>query len=449
MRKILMAGFCFILFQIPVLSQGLFESIISGSNDEDSTLVSWNGFARGWLFGGSKKFDFSSVFSEFELQPTLDYKSSYVYADIRLRGGYQFGADTIAVQIKELYAGYHGNKLKFYLGNQIVQWGRTDGFNPTNNITPNDYFFLSAEPDDQKLSNILLRADYFLTPQIDFELIGIPVYKPSVYRYDLFTINELAEFIPARLPDRTFRNGAIAGRLNIELTRAGFSFSYFNGFDPFYGFRIEELDLDQPFPSIRYIPDFYRKQTFGGDFSLFLGSWILRGELAYNDTRKYTEYMYIPNPDAAYVFGLEHNLFGFTTIVQYVGEYTINFSRLQSPMLFDPSDPEQQIQYLQDRVYYESSVFNRKIFNQQEQFNHVLFVSINRSFAHELLQLELSGYYNVTSEEYLIRPSLKWRISDVLESKIGGSYMKGPKNSIFELSGPVLNGTFIELKASF
>ena len=60
------------------------------------------------------------------------------------------------LQLKEAYAGYSGEKMDVLFGNQIVNWGRTDGFNPTNCITPSDYFFLTAEPDDQKLSNFML-----------------------------------------------------------------------------------------------------------------------------------------------------------------------------------------------------------------------------------------------------------------------------------------------------
>ncbi len=411
--------------------------------------MEWNGYTRASLFCGGENYDYAAVFGEFALQSTLDYKSSYLHSDIRFRGGSQFGKDTVILQLKELNAGYRGTNFHIFLGNQIVQWGRTDGFNPTNNITPNDYFFLSAEPDDQKLSNTLLRFKYFINSQIEFDLIAIPVYRSSAYRYDLFAIMENAEFIHASVPDLKFKNGTIAGRLNFEFTKAGFSISYFNGFDPFYGFRIDEIDMMQPSPVIRFIPDFYRKQTLGSDFALFPGKWILRGELAYNHTTHYKDNMHIPNPGLAYVFGLEHNFLGITAIFQYIGNYTSDFIRLQPAVLIDPNDPQQQIQYYQDKINYEAGLFDQKIFNQQKEFNHALFLSVNKTFIHEIFQLELSGYYNITSEEYLIRPTLKWKITDSLESRIGGNYMNGPGNSVFSLSKPVLNGVFLELRVNF
>ncbi len=442
-------GLCLVMLYSTSRGQGLFENAISETDLQDSNRIEWNGYTRGSLFGGGKSYDYASVFGEFAILPKLNFKSSFLYADLRLREGMQFGKDTLIIQAKEVYAGYRARKLHVYVGNQIVQWGRTEGFNPTNNITPNDYFFLSAEPDDQKLSNTLIRFKYFPIPQIELELIGIPVYKSSTYRYNLFTINEAAQFIPAVNPNMTFENGSIAGRLNFEFTKIGYSLSYFNGFDPFYGFRIAELNLEQQIPIIHYIPDFYRKQVYGGDFAIYPGSIIIRGEFAYNHTKNYKDSMHIPNPDLAYVFGVESNCWGFTSIIQYIGKYVIDFTKLQPPILLDPNDPVQQLQYFTDQTYYESSLFNQKIFNQQKEYNHALFLSVSRMLAHDIIMVELSGYYNITSEEYLIRSSLKWKINDLLELRFGGSYMKGPENSIFDLSGTVLNGAFVELRVSF
>ena len=49
----------------------------------------------------------------------------------------------------------------------------------------------------------------------------------------------------------------------------------------------------------------------------------------------------------------------------------------------------------------------------------------------------------------MIRPKVKWRITDALTASLGGSYMSGPEKSIFDYSAPVLSGVFAELKASF
>jgi hypothetical protein len=49
----------------------------------------------------------------------------------------------------------------------------------------------------------------------------------------------------------------------------------------------------------------------------------------------------------------------------------------------------------------------------------------------------------------MIRPDISWNISDALSAKAGYSYMAGPDKSVFDYSSPVMNGVFVELKASF
>ena len=428
--------------------QGLFESSQEESKSTNKG-IEFNGFARGSAFGGSESYDYSSVFGEFCLQGKLSHANAYLYSDLRFRGGINFDEEYVEFQLREVYAGYNSDKFDLFLGNQIITWGRTDGFNPTNNITPNDYFFLTSDMDDQKLSNFMLRMKYRFSSVIDIELIGIPVYSPSNYRFDLFDLGEGVSFGEAVLPEKSFGNSSVATRLNFEFSKIGFSVSWFSGYDPFYGFNVDSVDFATGEPVITNTATPYKKNTIGADFTLPVNSWILRGEAAYNITTGYEQNMHVPNPDIAYVFGLEHDFWGVTTILQYVGKYTLDFTKLQMPVLSDPFDPLAQMQYAMEMIEYESTLFNRKMFYQQEETNHAIVLLLSKAIAYDTWNIELGAYYNITSEDLMIRPKLTWRISDALAASIGGSYMSGPDKSIFDYSAPVLSGTFIELKASF
>ena len=429
--------------------QGLFETVQTGSEKSSNTGIEFNGFVRGSAFGGSEFYDYSSVFGEFCLQGKLSHSNTYLYSDLRFRGGVNFDEEYFEFQLREVYAGYHSDKFDLYLGNQIVVWGRADGFNPTNNITPNDYFFLTSDMDDQKLSNFMLRMRYRFSSVIDIELIGIPIYSPSIYRFDLFDLGEGVSFGEATLPERSFRNGSVATRLNFEYSKIGFSASYFRGYDPFYGFNVDSIDFTTGEPVITNTATSYLKNTIGADFVLSLNLWIIRGEAAYNITRDYEQNMYIPNPDISYVFGVEHDFWGVTTILQYVGKYTFDFTDLQLPVLSDPFDPLAQMQYAIEMIEYESALFNRKMFCQQDETNHAIVLLLRKAIAYDTWNIELGGYYNITSEDLMIRPKLTWKISDALATSIGGSYMSGPDKSIFDYSAPVLSGVFLELRTSF
>lgn len=429
--------------------QGLFESAQTESDKITNKGIEFNGFARGSAFGGSEFYDYSSVFGEFCLQSKLSHANTYLYSDLRFRGGVSFDEQYTEFQLREVYAGYHSEKFDLFLGNQIIAWGRTDGFNPTNNITPNDYFFLTSDMDDQKLSNFMLRMKYRLSSAIDIELIGIPVYSPSVYRFDLFDLGEGVSFGESALPEKSFGNGSVATKLNFEFSEIGFSVSWFRGYDPFHGFDVDSVDFTTGAPVIINTATPYLKNTIGADFALPFNMWILRGEAAYNITSDYEQNMYIPNSDISYVFGLEHDFWGVTTILQYVGKYTLDFTELQVPVLSDPFNPLAQLQYAAELIEYESALFNRKMFYQQEETNHAITLFLNKALAYDTWNIELGGYYNITSEEWIVRPKLTWKINDALAASLGGSYMSGPDKSIFNYSAPVLSGVFIELKAGF
>ncbi len=429
--------------------QGLFES--AQAEEEESAIrgIKFNGYARGSAFGLSESYDYSSVFGEFCLQSELSHGKTYLFSDLRFRGGVNFDEEYTAFQLKEVYAGYRSDKFDLFLGNQIVNWGRTDGVNPTNNITPNDYFFLTAELDDQKLPSFMLRMKYRFTSVIEIEVIGIPFYSTSNYRYDLFDTGEGVIYSEANFPEKSFENGSVATRLNFEFSKIGFSTSYFRGYDPFYGFNIQSVNWATGVPAITNTSIPYLKNTIGLDFAFPVNFWIIRGEMAYNITDDYKPNMHIPNPDIAYVTGIERNFFGVTTILQYIGKYTLDFTELQEPVLSDPTNPLAQIQYAEEMIVSESTLFNRKNFSQQEETNHAIVLSLNKALAYDTWNVELAGYYNITSEELMIRPKIKWKITDDLSASLGGAYMSGPENSVFNYSAPVLSGLFAELKATF
>lgn len=428
-------------------SQGVFDSLTAEtSNDESKAKLEFSGFARGVAYGGAKDYDYTNAFGEFALKAKLDKKKALLVADVRLREGIFFDNRELQLQLKEAYAGYKGEKIDLFLGNQIVSWGRTDGFNPTNNITPNDYFFLTYEPDDQKLSNFMLRTKFKPTHSLDIEMIAIPFYRPSVYRYDLFQSDQPASFAPVATPALQFDKGALAIRANLEHSFMGASLSYFVGHNPFYGFSLVNFTLNPL--GVEYRPTPYFMQSLGADFAIPAKSWIVRGEVALNLTEDFEMEMHIPNPDISYVVGIERNFWEITTIFQYIGKYTLNYSALQEPSLGGLT-PEAMMLYAADMIQYESKMYNRRIFNQQEQTNHMLFLSLNRSFFYEQLNVELSGAYNLTTEEQMLRGKVKWSISDAVSANVGCSYMLGPDGSIYNMAGRTMNGVFLGLEVGF
>ena len=218
MRKIITIVFLIQLFWFSAGAQSLFENTVSQQQGPQ-----WNGYVRGMGYGGGVDHDYASLFGEFSLQSNYSTGNVAFVADARFLSGYIFGEQKTTLQLKEAYATYQPGKFSVSLGQQIVNWGKTDGFNPTNNITPNNYFFLTSNADDQKLSNFMLRTKLQLTSGINWEVIAIPIYRPSVYRYDLFDMGANVSFADAVLPAKKFDQGSLATRLSFELKGVGFS----------------------------------------------------------------------------------------------------------------------------------------------------------------------------------------------------------------------------------
>ena len=449
--KSLFIYLCAISFVFGASAQTSDESLgdLDIKSDAPPHSLSLNGFVRGSVFGGGERYDFTTTFTEFSLQSKFNKNNAFVKSDIRVRQGYFFNENRFNVLVKELYGGYQSNKFDVLLGNQIVNWGRTDGFNPTNNITPNDYFLLTANPDDQKLSNFMLRFKYRFTPEIEFDLIGIPFYAESNYRYDLFDLGANVSFVKATLPEIKIKNSSFAGRLNFDFPAMGGSLSYFRGFDPFHGFDVKNVDWNTGAPLIDNVAAYYLKSAVGADFAIPVGNFILRAEMAYTFTDNPDNKMFIPNSDIAYVGGIETMLGGFTLIAQYVGKYTADFKALTVPMLTDPLNPLAQMQYATQLIDYSNRSFNRKIFYQQAKSNHAVSLVLSKSFGYDAWNVEVASYYNISSEEVLLRPKLSWKITDTLTSSFGANYMSGPAETLFSYSSIIMNGAFVELKVMF
>ncbi|MBN2805423.1 MAG: hypothetical protein JXR22_02095 [Prolixibacteraceae bacterium] len=445
------SAFILIVLLWPTLSfgQSLFESSTQNPVKTENNGFSLNGYVRGSAFGAGEQYDYTQTFGELSLQTNLKKDNLLLKSDIRFRSGTQFHQTKTEIEVKEAYAGFSTRYFDLLLGEKIESWGRTDGFNPTNNITPNNYFFFSANPDDQKLPNFMLKADVRIGLQVNWELIVLPIFRPSVYRYDLFNMGQNVNFSSAVLPELTFTNAALASKINVELSGIGFSASWFSGYDPFYGFDLQHVDFSTGIPIITYLPSFYRKNTPGLDFTMPVGTWIVRGEGALNLTKNPDKKMYIPKNDLSYVFGLEHDFGGYLTIVQYIGKFTPDFEELVEPVLNDPANPMAQLQYANELIAFETTSTNRKIFHQEAVSNHALSLTVSKYFAYETFQLQITGYYNFTSEETLFRPKFTWKPGGNLNISAGYSSMQGPDKSVFNYAAPLMNGAFIEIKASF
>jgi hypothetical protein len=346
--------------------------------------------------------------------------------------------------LREAYVNVYTGNFDVRLGQQIVVWGRADAFNPTNNITPQNLLTRSTDEDDRRMGNFLIRTSYFWNP-FSFELLWVPQYVPSVLPIpiQLFELPIGVRFDDAIHPDARLKNSAIAAKVDLETGGFGGSLSYFRGYMPLPGVTMKSPEIsEQAVITIPIALKSYRMEVIGSDFSTTAGSFGLRAEAGYrNPIDDYTmekvelvdSTIHIPNPDLQFIFGVDKSIGDFSIIVQYIGRYVFEFEELGAD----------------DNMLRELELKNRMISSQLYETSHGIFMRPSLALLHETLDVEFLIYYNITTEESILRPVISYDITDALTARIGGEWYKGPENTLFGTVEQALSSAFIELKASF
>lgn len=406
------------------------------------------GRVRGQAWFSLKEPRMSALYGEWGL--ALSGKTGQVFykTDLRIRDGLCYDKRQTDLELKEAFVGYRTDWLETSLGKRVFGWGRVDGYNPTNNLTAFDYFRLSDNPDDQKLGAFQWLLSVRPFDGSALTLVWQPLFVPSIYRYDLFDMGNSVVFKDPIQPQPNLKEGNVSLRWNVETPTVGFSVSYFNGYDPYHGFDLVGFDL-QPTVQVTYRPAYYRKQSVGADLAIPVGAFMLRAEAAYDLTKGYEEKVFVPKPDLNAVVGLETVLAGITTLVQYQATVTTNWEAALLPVLTDPTDPAAQYAYALAMARYETALFNRQIMHQEKASQHALMVSLQRGVAYETVSLGLTGLYDLTTKEYLLRPELAWFWTDALTLRLCGLWMEGPARSLYDYAGNVLGGLCVGLTVTY
>ena len=198
----------------------------------------------------------------------------------------------------------------------------------------------------------------------------------------------------------------------------------------------------------------------GADFSIPLGSWIIRAEGAwYSPTEERGNKEYLPFPELSYAAEIEVGASWLTAIAGYRGKYILDYA----PPSAEPSlaaGPEQFIPLFQsgvpvtaamvdEAVKAQIGAFNRLYNYQLEELYHTAFLVLKGHFLHDQLELELPVICHITTEEWIVQPALSWMAADGIKLKAGYHGFFGPTSSLFHMVGPTLNAGYLALTLSF
>src|SRR3989338_3899592 len=155
---------------------GLSRNLYSRLQDEGFT-----GFLRTDYFSSDKasseKTDFLGLTAQIKILPRLSDK-----IDSRFEArAYNFDIlhynnDNSASELLEGLAIFRFENSDLSVGKQIITWGRADGVNPTDNLSPKNYTLLLPEEGDRKTGVASLKYDYYFSPELTATLFYSPFF---------------------------------------------------------------------------------------------------------------------------------------------------------------------------------------------------------------------------------------------------------------------------------
>jgi len=237
--------------------------------------------------------------------------------------GPEFNADM--VDLREAYLIWYPAFGEVKVGKMIHAWGAADANNPTDNLSPYDYYYMFLAGTDRKLGNLSLVVNTYLS-DFQVELVILPEFEPN-----RFPLNE-PDFpielpVPAGarhfLPEDVLEFG---GRVHYSMGLGDISASYFKGHDRSFSPAGLEINLTPTLsggiPDITSHLTYRNTDMFGLDAVFFPGNWTLRSEFAYFRTQspdleyEMSKFIY----EAEYLQSVVQIEYTFANTVQLMGQ---------------------------------------------------------------------------------------------------------------------------------
>jgi hypothetical protein len=339
--------------------------------------------------------------------------------------GHGNDSDTEAVLL-EGYALARFNVAEIRLGTQIVPWGRADGLNPTDNLTPRDYTVLLPFEEDQRLGATALRIDGYLSDEYTLTAYTTPYFKPSAIPLPAggAVYNETR-------PGHNLADSTAALRLNRSGGSLDWSVSYFHGYSLLPSVRPGGISGSVPVIDLGYDAT----DVLGADVARNFGRYGVRGEIAYTwtDDPHGTDPL-VTNPFLYYVLGGDRT-FGdnLNVNLQLVG---INVHAFSDPYAI--ADPALRALAVQNAI----------IHRQQDRSTYGMTMRIADKWLHDTLEGEILLVHYFDRPNTYLRPVLTYAFTDRFKGSLGGELYRGADDTFFGWLRKN-SGVFVEARYSF
>jgi hypothetical protein len=308
-------------------------------------------------------------------------------------------------RVRELYWRYSSGAVEWKIGRQMIAWGRADGINPTDNLSPRDFTLLEPEDADLRYGNetvqMNLRSDAGTFSAIWFPRTAshtVPLVPLPMVSYEV---------------ERAPRHAQWALKWDVSGKPIDWSASYFDGIDPTPDLAGKSISPAGVVVAVRNHP----LRVFGADMSFERGGTVWRAEAAWTQTRSQGRHDFLhKKPQIWLVAGPEFTLPNNTTLgVQGTLLHVRHFG--------DPNE-------LASPVERAIAVRQAATSNQTSPTQFGLTWRLSSRLYNDTLQLETSGILTRPRTSGVWRTKLDYAVNDHLHLQAGSDYYFGKEQTL-------------------
>ena len=338
------------------------------------------------------------------LKLEADLDEVYAFASVDAQKNWKIPSED-SVAFHELWLEHVGQGWDLRVGRQIIIWGKADGVQITDLISPPDY----TEYITRDLDEIRMPVDAakfrLLGEWIDTELIWIPVFKAVVYPEDdnpwalatSYPQNFGVTKVSADKPSTSLENSEVALKVSAYLSGIDMAASVFHTWDDMAAMH-RTFSGDEQGYTLEFTPKHHRMTVFGLEFSRPWSDYVFRGEGAWYVGRYFAtdavELDPLPRDALKWLVGVDWTPGNdWTVIAQLTGQSIADYEEELSA--------------------------------HEHDFTATL--NISKKLLRETLTLSSMLYYHFNDTDYFYRCKAEYNVTDDLHVLVGLDYFGGEK----------------------
>lgn len=334
-----------------------------------------------------------------------------------------------SVDLRECYVDLYFEKFDLRLGKQQVVWGKTDGFRVTDVVNPLDLKeFVLGEFIDSRIPLWIGKIEYYFSFDFSLQALIIPDLE---FTEPANAGSEYAMSAPISLPMdvRPIIRPTDEPEENFENSEYGLKFTgYHSGWDftlnYLYTWDDEPIGKKTPDPAagtLTIAPTYERLHIVGGTFATVLWDTVVRGEVA----AKIGKYFDVDD----------------LTVTDMAVEKTLLSYALAAER--DVFDISWTVQLLQEAILdYEACI------NDDEVTTNVTLRG-TKDYLNDTLEVSLFTIYGVNEQEFFIRPSVEYDLTDATDLTVGVDLFEGGDDASSFGQFDDRDRVYVELQYSF